>query len=133
MPVHRSGGCDSTFANNLGDAFEWDGSTWTQLPANGPASRHGATMVYDARRAAVILFGGRHSGGFFADTWSIGASTGSGGIQFDGGRIAFPQHGAEHGRRRNDVERQAQQLDEPDGEHGRRRIPEFGRALDGHG
>ena len=52
----------------LGDTWEWDGRRWTRMSDTGPSPRSGAAMAYDARIAAVVLFGG--SGGPLGDTWS---------------------------------------------------------------
>ena len=52
----------------LGDAWEWDGSSWIRVSTDGPSARSGATMAYDPGRRAVVLFGG--SGGPRGDTWS---------------------------------------------------------------
>src|SRR6266705_3485334 len=45
------GGYDGT--SNLGDTWEWDGTTWTQRASSGPP---GGEMVYDAARGRVVLF-----------------------------------------------------------------------------
>ena len=42
-----------------GDAWTWDGSTWTkQAPATSPSVRFEASMAYDAATGTVVLFGG---------------------------------------------------------------------------
>jgi hypothetical protein len=52
----------------LGDTWEWDGQTWTQVSSTGPSPRSGAAMAYDPAARAVVLFGG--SGGPLGDTWA---------------------------------------------------------------
>jgi hypothetical protein len=48
----------------LGATWEWDGETWTHVPAAGPSLRTGAMMVYDSSRHVSVLFGGnRRVGG----------------------------------------------------------------------
>ncbi len=44
----------------LGDTWEWDGSTWTQvaLTGNTPGPRTSHAMVYDTHRKKTILYGG---------------------------------------------------------------------------
>jgi hypothetical protein len=66
------------YANvELGDTWEWDGSTWTQAAASGPAPRTNAAMAYDAARGEVVLFGGTNATGcvegagiYCDDTWA---------------------------------------------------------------
>lgn len=54
------------------DLWEWDGSQWTQwnVPP-GPEPQTGASMVYDARNARLLLTGGQ-SFGRLTDTWVLG-------------------------------------------------------------
>jgi hypothetical protein len=63
----------------LGDTWEWDGSTWTQVASTGPVPRHGHTMAYDARRQRTVLFGGEAQGPsgtqVFDDTWEWDGSS----------------------------------------------------------
>ena len=49
---------------------------WSELsPAGaGPAARSGATMVADAVRSRVLLFGGKDAYGEFGDLWQLGGS-----------------------------------------------------------
>lgn len=43
----------------LADTWEWDGTDWTPLsPMTSPQPRTDARMVYDAKRAQMVLFGG---------------------------------------------------------------------------
>ena len=41
-----------------GDTWEFDGTTWTQVPVTGPGARQAHAMVYDEKRGRVVLFGG---------------------------------------------------------------------------
>jgi hypothetical protein len=50
----------------LGDTWEWDGSQWSQMAADGPAPRNGAALAYDERRRTTVLFGGS---GASDETW----------------------------------------------------------------
>jgi hypothetical protein len=48
----------------------WDGTNWNQAnPAVKPPARSGASMVYDAARKKIVLFGG-YAGGYLNDTWT---------------------------------------------------------------
>jgi hypothetical protein len=56
------------------DTWEWDGSAWTQLTADGstasPAGRLFGAMSYDAARGVLVLFGGAGTGlATLNDTW----------------------------------------------------------------
>jgi hypothetical protein len=57
------------------DTWEWDGTTWTQVPTVvTPPPRLGAGMTYDAAHERVVLFGGytgesTDGGGVLGDTW----------------------------------------------------------------
>ena len=65
---HRSvlfGGYDG---NYLSDTWQFDGSTWVQLPVAGPPGRYLAPMVYDSARGVSVLFGG-YNNGIQSDTW----------------------------------------------------------------
>jgi hypothetical protein len=47
----------------LNDLWEWDGTEWTNrtpspLPANWPARRDSATLVWDSTQSRLLLFGG---------------------------------------------------------------------------
>ena len=53
----------------LGDTWEWDGATWTQVAVDGPRPRFGARMVYDSARKVVLLFGGHALSRMLGDTW----------------------------------------------------------------
>jgi hypothetical protein len=77
------GGCnDDDCLTLLGDTWEWNGAahTWTELCNGGtgqqcadgstaPPARYGHRMAYDAKRAKVVLTGGRNASGYLADTW----------------------------------------------------------------
>lgn len=45
-------------AGELGDTWEWNGSTWTQVATTGPSRRANYGMVYDSTRGVTVLFGG---------------------------------------------------------------------------
>jgi hypothetical protein len=56
----------------LADVWEWDGSAWvdrTPPTVYAPAARSGATMVYDAARRRVVVFGGQGDAGGLNDSW----------------------------------------------------------------
>jgi hypothetical protein len=53
-----------------GDTWEWNGEGWTQEQDQGPTSRVGHALVYDAERKQTILFGGIASSQGFGDTWA---------------------------------------------------------------
>lgn len=55
----------------LGDTWEWDGITWTNVtPANGsPPAREGHVMFWDPVRERVVLFGGQAYSLPTNDTW----------------------------------------------------------------
>jgi cysteine-rich repeat protein len=53
----------------LADTWAWDGESWTRLTTSrAPAPRHGHAMVFDAKHARVVLFGGFQPNSF-NDTW----------------------------------------------------------------
>jgi hypothetical protein len=56
-----------------GDTWEWDGDRWTLRATSGPGPRVGSTMVFDAARGRMVMFGGATS--FqdlqrYRDTWT---------------------------------------------------------------
>jgi hypothetical protein len=55
--------------NWLGDTWEWNGKTWTQVSTIGPAPRNGAAMVFDNDRGRTVLFGGSAGGVACGETW----------------------------------------------------------------
>lgn len=70
------GDADSGTRNDLW-AYSLDRKEWIEITAPGaPAARFGHTLIADAPRRRLIVFGGQ-AGGFFNDTWSfdIAAST----------------------------------------------------------
>lgn len=52
----------------LGDLWEFDGRTWTQIHAMGPSARFAGGATYDSKRGLVIIFGGLADGNL-GDTW----------------------------------------------------------------
>ncbi|OLP00071.1 hypothetical protein BVU76_22750 [Mycolicibacterium porcinum] len=55
----------------LGDTWEWDGESWTQVEDAGPLPRGAHCMAYDSARQRVVLFGGIGTdvADVFDDTW----------------------------------------------------------------
>ncbi len=57
----------------IGETWEWDGARWTEIPPStpGPPARAQHNMVYDSRRARVVMFGGNFQAQepWFTDTW----------------------------------------------------------------
>lgn len=39
--------------------WAWDGQAWERLSTDGPTARHEASLVYDAARQRIVLYGGR--------------------------------------------------------------------------
>ncbi len=62
------GGDDCVSGLTLGDTWEWNGTTWTQVCGaptactSGPSDRGGAVMVYDSARERIVLNGGYRDG-----------------------------------------------------------------------
>ncbi len=57
---------------SLGDTWEWDGLTWTQLlPASSPPGRESAAITWDSHRQRAVVFGGYsvQDQTILADTW----------------------------------------------------------------
>jgi hypothetical protein len=52
----------------LGDAWEWDGSTWSLITDGKPSPRRYHAMVYDAAREACMIYGGT-DGSLLGDNW----------------------------------------------------------------
>ncbi|MFT4515408.1 MAG: hypothetical protein ACI91B_004122, partial [Planctomycetota bacterium] len=70
------GGRSSALGGNLGDTWEFDGATWTQLsPAVAPSARRWCAMAYDAAAGVTILFGGEDGGIYNNETWSWDGTT----------------------------------------------------------
>jgi len=64
---------DGAAVSDRASTWSWNGSTWSRVATSGPSARHDASMVYDASRQRVVLYGGR-SGSFpnealLTDTW----------------------------------------------------------------
>lgn len=65
------GGRSTALAADLGDTWEFDGTTWTQrTPAIAPSPRRWTAMAYDTLRNETILFGGANGSTYHGDTWS---------------------------------------------------------------
>jgi hypothetical protein len=63
------GGDGGEGSQDFNDTWIFDGEDWTQVfPRTSPPPRYGASMVFDAARNDVVLFGG-FSGAFLNDTW----------------------------------------------------------------
>ncbi len=56
-------------ATFFSDTWEWNGDTWAEIPASGPAPREALSLSYDSLRAVTVLFGGKPWGPPFDDTW----------------------------------------------------------------
>lgn len=73
------GGMSSTSPFPFGDTWEFDGTTWNQKsPPVSPSARARHSMVYDAVRGRVILFGGDSlpfGGGYRNETWEWDGTT----------------------------------------------------------
>ena len=52
----------------LGDTWEWEGTTWSQVASTGPTPRNNSAMVYDPDRRVTVLFGGS-DGTASGETW----------------------------------------------------------------
>jgi hypothetical protein len=70
------GGTAGSNSAILGDVWEWNGTTWTNPAPSGalPPARTDASLVYDARRGEVLLFGGyelyQGARRYFQDLWA---------------------------------------------------------------
>jgi len=59
----------------LGDTWEWNGSSWSQVSSGGPSARDAHAMAYDSQRGVTVLLGGGQIQGqsqvttSFSDTW----------------------------------------------------------------
>jgi hypothetical protein len=54
----------------IGDTWEWDGSSWTQIKTvHVPSARYDAAGAYDAVRHRVVVFGGTTASGSSNETW----------------------------------------------------------------
>jgi hypothetical protein len=75
MVMFGGGGTGGATPNVLGDMWEWNGATWTQLaPAHLPPARWSFGMTTDFGNARVLLHGGSSNWSStvptFTDTWS---------------------------------------------------------------
>lgn len=71
------GGRDAA-GNDLGDLWEWDGSTWQSFsPSPAPSPRRWASMTFDPATNTCILFGGRDNLNalYLNDTWAWNGAT----------------------------------------------------------
>jgi hypothetical protein len=61
-----------TGSADVGDTWEFDGTSWTQLsPALSPSPRRWSAMCYDPTLGKCVLFGGSLNGStFYGDTWT---------------------------------------------------------------
>ncbi len=55
----------------LGDTWEWDGTSWTQVATVGPDARAGHALVYDRTRRQTVAFGGNAFLYATNDTWVL--------------------------------------------------------------
>jgi hypothetical protein len=81
--MYMFGGQDQTGAL-LDDLWEWDGSTWSEVPSDvRPVPRSETAMAYDSVRKSLILFGGQGKpplpyadvAGYMRDTWEWQSGT----------------------------------------------------------
>ncbi len=61
------GGGDAN-AQQYGDTWEWDGTTWTQRTDFGPPPTAGAKLIYTG--AECMLFGGMHNNSLQNQSWT---------------------------------------------------------------
>jgi hypothetical protein len=68
--VMLAGGYQTGPAQPLDDVWEWNGRSWRELYAMGPAARSGMGAAWYGPRKSAVMMGG-HAGklGFRADTW----------------------------------------------------------------
>jgi hypothetical protein len=67
-----------TGGNLLGDTWEWNGTSWTQVASGSPLPRADHAMAYDALRGRTVLWGGWYSNNginYFGDTWTWDGTT----------------------------------------------------------
>ena len=55
--------------------WQWNGSTWSALPAAFPGRREDALLIYDSRRKVLVLHGGRAGPQVHRDTWEWNGSS----------------------------------------------------------
>lgn len=51
------------------DTWAWDGQRWMQIQDIGPSARTSHAIAYDAKRDAIVLFGGDDDTNYLGDTW----------------------------------------------------------------
>ncbi len=75
--VYMFGGLDNAARNDLW-FYSLAQRRWEEVQAGGakPAARFGHTLLHDAARRRLILFGGQASG-FFSDVWAFGLDSGA--------------------------------------------------------
>src|SRR5262249_51823430 len=72
------GPTSSTTSGVLGDTWEWNGSTWTQMPTSGsPSARQAPALAYGSARGRTVLFAGSDPNAptLLADTWEWDGSS----------------------------------------------------------
>jgi len=52
------------------ETWRWNGATWNRHDGAGPSGRNGGTMVWDAARQRILLFGGVRGQQALGDTWT---------------------------------------------------------------
>ena len=84
--------------NRLRDTWEWDGEKWQLVSDTGPAPQSGATMIYDEKRAAIVLFG-QNSERTAGEVWQWSGNNwkmlpeGSGSRRYNAAIAYAPEHG----------------------------------------
>ena len=75
--IYLFGGLDNSARNDLW-FYSLAQRRWEEVRAQGakPAARFGHTLLYDAARRRLLLFGGQASG-FFSDVWAFGLDNGA--------------------------------------------------------
>jgi hypothetical protein len=64
------GGNSSSGAMSDTWLFTFNTLTWSQQnPSHSPTARSGASVVYDAARGQILMFGGANAGTYLKDTW----------------------------------------------------------------
>lgn len=62
------------YPDELGDTWEWNGTTWALRSTSGPSPRYALAMAYDSNRGVTVLFGG-YSDSVQRDTWEWDGKT----------------------------------------------------------
>ena len=75
--VYLFGGQANDFLNDLW-VYSMDQKRWSQVSANGtlPPARLGHTLLWDAKRNRLVMFGGQ-SRSFFSDVWAFDVARGA--------------------------------------------------------